>query len=136
MLYSTKTALCALTRFVVLFVMLQVVDIDDFSASMTFLRGTVVTAMLELVLVNTTSTGTAQKVSLSLSRRPRLPLSVICTRGVLPEMVPMGRCASGFAGLGALARRVIVRWADGDNPMLVGGLRTAYVGLTLLVPSR
>ena len=45
--------------------MLQVVNIDDFSAPMTFLRGTVVTAMLELVLVNTTSTGTAQKVSLS-----------------------------------------------------------------------
>ena len=47
--------------------MLQVVDIDDFSASMTFLRGTVVTAMLELVYIYTTSTGTAQKVSLSLS---------------------------------------------------------------------
>jgi hypothetical protein len=65
-LNSTKTALCALTRFVVLVVMLQVVDIDDSSASMTFLRGTVVTAMLELVLVNTTSTGAAQEVSLSL----------------------------------------------------------------------
>jgi hypothetical protein len=46
--------------------MLQVVNIDDSSASMTFLRGTVVTAMLELVLVNTTSTGAAQEVSLSL----------------------------------------------------------------------
>ena len=63
---STKTALCALTRFVVLVVMLQVANIDDSSASMTFLRGTVVTAMLELVLVNTTSTGAAQEVSLSL----------------------------------------------------------------------
>ena len=48
--------------------MLQVVNIDDFSASMTFLRGTIVTAMLELVYINTTSTGTAQKVSLSLSQ--------------------------------------------------------------------
>ena len=36
-------------------------------------------------------------------------------------------CASDFAGSGALTRRVIVRWADGDNPMLVGvpGRRTS-----------
>ena len=70
------------------------------------------------------------------SKTPSPSLCHVLCGGVLPEMVPMGRCASGFAGLGALARRVIVRWADGDNPMLVGGLRTAYVGLTLLVPSR
>ena len=87
---------------------------------MTFLRGTVVTAMLELVLVNTTSTGAAQEVSLSLPPRLRLPVSVIRTGGVLPGMVPMAPCASDFAGSGALTRRVIVRWADGDNPMLVG----------------
>ena len=101
--------------------------IDDSSAPMTFLRGTIVTAMLELVLVNTTSTGAAQEVSLSLPRRLRLPVSVVRTGGVLPEMVPMAPCASDFAGAGALARRVIVRWADGDNPMLVGvpGRRTS-----------
>jgi hypothetical protein len=61
---------------------------------------------------------------------------VVRTGGVLPEMVPMAPCASDFAGSGALARRVIVRWADGDNPMLVGVSQTSYVSLTLLVPSR
>ena len=47
-----------------------------------------------------------------------------------------GPLYSDFAGSGALARRVIVRWADGDNPMLVGVSQTSYVSLTLLVPSR
>jgi hypothetical protein len=69
-------------------------------------------------------------------RRLRLPVSVVRTGGVLPDMVPMAPCTSDFAGSGALARRVIVRWADGDNPMLVGVSQTSYVSLTLLVPSR
>ena len=115
--------------------MLQVAENVDFSAPMTFLRGTVVTAILKSVYIGAASTGTAQKVSLSLLGRLRLAVSVICTGGVLPEMVPcLGLCL-GFAGLDALARRVIVRWAGGDNPMRAGSLRTAYVGLTLLVAS-
>ena len=107
--------------------MLQVANIDDSSAPMTFLRGTIVTAMLELVLVNTTSTGAAQEVSLSL-----LGDSVSLSLWSAPAVCYQGwyrwpPCASDFAGSGALTRRVIVRWADGDNPMLVGvpGRRTS-----------
>ena len=101
--------------------MLQVANIDDSSAPMTFLRGTIVTAMLELVLVNTTSIGAAQEVSL-LSLGDSVSLSLwsapaVCYQGWYRWPAP---CASDFAGSGALTRRVIVRWADGDNPMLVG----------------